>query len=422
MLDSILYRVRALIPRKVFAWAQPFYHYSMALVAALAYRFPSRRLTVIAVTGTKGKSSVTEILNAILEEAGYKTALSNTIRFKVGERSEENLFKMSMPGRMFLQRFLRRAVNAGCSHAVVEVTSQGAALHRHRFIDFDGLIFTNLAPEHIEAHGSYESYVQAKLAIAEAVSRSRKPERILVANAEDKETPRFMAKDFDLRIGYSLADAQPYELHKEGFDMTVHGTKIHSNLSGEFNILNELAAIYMAQELGVTLEACKRAIEKLAGIRGRVEKVDAGQDFTVVVDYAHTPDSLEKLYKVYRGSRRICVLGNTGGGRDVWKRDEMARIAERDCDEIILTNEDPYDDDPMKIVADMASAITTKTPYLVMDRREAIHTALRMARPGDAVLITGKGTDPYIMGPKNTKVPWSDAAVAREELEKLTKR
>jgi UDP-N-acetylmuramoyl-L-alanyl-D-glutamate--2,6-diaminopimelate ligase len=133
----------------------------------------------------------------------------------------------------------------------------------------------------------------------------------------------------------------------------------------------------------------------------------------------HTPDSLEKFYKVFKGTRRICVLGNTGGGRDTWKRDEMAKIAERDCDEIILTNEDPYDDDPTQIVTEMAEAITLKKPRLIMDRRDAIKAALSLASSGDSVLITGKGTDPFIMGPNNTKIPWSDAAVVREELSRL---
>jgi UDP-N-acetylmuramoyl-L-alanyl-D-glutamate--2,6-diaminopimelate ligase len=422
MLDRILYSIKKLIPQGIFSFFQPSYHYFMALLSALIYRFPSRSINVIAVTGTKGKSSVVEILNAILEEAGHKTALTNTIRFKIASESEENLYKMSMPGRMFMQRFLRRAVNAGCQYAILEVTSQGASMFRHLFIDFDALVFTNIAPEHIEAHGSFDNYVKAKLSIADAVAKSKKKRTIIVANADDKESQRFMAKDFSEKKAYSLADARPYELGKEGFDMTVRGTRIHSHLSGEFNIQNELAAITMAESLGISIEVCKKAIEKFTGIPGRVEKIDAGQDFSVIVDYAHTPDSLQKLYDVFAGSRRICVLGNTGGGRDAWKRDEMARIAEESCDEVILTNEDPYDDDPRQIVEDMAKAIKEKTPHIVMDRREAIKTALSMAKTGDAVLITGKGTDPYIMGPNNTKTPWSDARVAREELQKIVKR
>jgi UDP-N-acetylmuramoyl-L-alanyl-D-glutamate--2,6-diaminopimelate ligase len=397
----------------------------MAFIAAVIYRFPSRKLIVIGVTGTKGKSSVTEILNAILEEAGLKTALSNTIRFKIDDKSGANLYKMSMPGRMFIQRFLRRALNAGCTHVVLEVTSQGAMMHRHRHIDFDGLIYTGLAPEHIEAHGSYENYKKAKLTIAEAVARSSKPRRVFVGNSDDKEYADFAAYDFTEKHPCSLSDAQPYELGPDGFDMTCDGMRIHSHLSGAFNVWNALSAMTMAKAFGVSTETAKKAIEKIEKIAGRVEKIDVGQNFSVVVDYAHTPDSLQKLYDVYKGTRRICVLGNTGGGRDTWKRDEMAKIAESACDEMILTNEDPYDDDPKKIVDDMAAAVSPaareKKLHIVMDRREAIAKALSLARSGDSVLITGKGTDPYIMGPNNTKEPWSDARVTREELMKIKK-
>ncbi len=420
MISRFLFRVRILIPRRIFNFLQPKYHLALAFIGAVIYRFPSRSIKVVGVTGTKGKSSVTEIVNAIFEEAGKKTALSNTIRFKIDRDSKDNLFKMSMPGRFFIQKFLRQAVDAGCEYVFLEATSQGAALYRHRFIEFDALIFTNLSPEHIEAHGSYENYVNAKLSIAESVAKSRKPKTLLVANADDRVSDLFLKKDFTDKKLYSLENAKPYNIFKEGFAMTVGGTLIRSPLSGEFNIYNELAAITYAQTEGIPMETCRLAIEKLSLIRGRVEKIDAGQDFSVIVDYAHTPDSLQKFYDVFRGTRRICVLGNTGGGRDTWKRDEMAKIAEQECDEIILTNEDPYDDDPQKIVEDMAKAITRKTPHVIMDRQEAIAKAISLAQKGDSVLITGKGTDPYIMGPNGTKTPWSDAEVARQELNKLT--
>jgi UDP-N-acetylmuramoyl-L-alanyl-D-glutamate--2,6-diaminopimelate ligase len=419
MLDTILYHTRKVIPASLFSFAQPAYHFGMAFLGALVYRFPSRSIKIVAITGTKGKTSVSEITNAILEEAGYRTALSNTIRFKIDTTSKDNLYKMSMPGRFFIQKFLRDAVNAKCDYVVMEATSQGALMKRHKFIDFDALIFTNMAPEHIEAHGSYENYLEAKLGIARAVADSKKSRRIIVANADDVESPKFLAPNFTEKLTYSLPDAKPFNLFKEGFAMTVGGVLIKSPLSGEFNIYNELAAITYTKSQGVTVEVARNAIEKIEMIRGRVQKIEAGQDFTVVVDYAHTPDSLQKLYNVFKGTRRICVLGNTGGGRDIWKRDEMALIAENECGEIILTNEDPYDDDPEQIVTDMAGALTKKTPHVIMDRREAIATALSLAQTGDSVLITGKGTDPFIMGPNNTKILWSDAEVAREELLKM---
>ena len=164
-----------------------------------------------------------------------------------------------------------------------------------------------------------------------------------------------------------------------------------------------------------------KALEKFSYIPGRVERIKEGQYFDVVIDYAHTPESLQALYNAFRDKRKICVLGNTGGGRDVWKRDKMAKIAENECDEIILTNEDPYDDDPQKIISDMAAAIPDAKPIIIMDRRVAINKAISLAKSGDAVLITGKGTDPYIMGAGGTKIPWSDAGVAKEELRKILK-
>jgi len=422
MLDTILFKIKKIIPESFFSWIQPTYHYTIALLSAIFYGFPSRKIKVIAVTGTKGKTSVTEIVNAILEEAGYKTALSNTIRLKVGPSSKPNLYKMSMPGRFFIQKFLRQAVNNGCGYAIMETTSQGALLHRQKFIDFDALIFTNIAPEHIEAHGSYENYIEAKLSIADTVVKSNKKPTILITNSDDPVSAKFLAKNFIKKYEYSINETKPCNVFREGFAMTYKGIMIKSPLSGEFNVLNTLAAIKFAETQDISLETIKKAIEKLNLIPGRVEKIDGGQNFTVVVDYAHTPDSLEKFYRVFKGTRRICVLGNTGGGRDVWKRDEMAKIAERECDEIILTNEDPYDDDPMQIVRDMAGAITEKKPRVIMDRREAIKLALSLASVGDSVLITGKGTDPYIMGPNNSKIPWSDAEVVREELLNLKKR
>ncbi len=416
MLENILRFIRNIIPDKVFFFLQPFYHWTLSLCAAIWYRFPSRHIKVIAVTGTKGKSSTTEILNAILEEAGYKTGLSNTIRFKVDEISSENLFKMSMPGRIFLQRLLRRAVQHGCQYFILEMTSQGALLHRHKFIDLDAFVLTNISPEHVEAHGSYEKYIEAKVNIARGLGKSMKKDRVMIANIDDKEAHRFLACKSDRQITYSLHDVEPYLVKNEGIQFTLADRTVNSPLSGLFNIYNTLAALTAARSQGITDEVIVRAIEKFYGIPGRVQKIEAGQDFQVIVDYAHTPDSLEKLYHVFQTSRNICVLGGTGGGRDNWKRPEMGRIADTYCDEIILTDEDPYDEDPRKIVDEVASGIKTQKPTIIMDRRLAIREAIKRAKTGDVVLISGKGTDPYIMGARGSKIPWSDANIAREEI------
>ena len=174
----------------------------------------------------------------------------------------------------------------------------------------------------------------------------------------------------------------------------------------------------MSSALGVPLTATTNALATLPPVQGRVEHIDAGQDFLVVVDYAHTPDSLQALYGAFPAQKKICVLGNTGGGRDTWKRPLMGRIADESCEKVILTNEDPYDEDPRAIVDAMASEMK-HPPEIIMDRREAIRHALTVARHSDAVLISGKGTDPFIMGANGSRLPWSDAQVVREELERL---
>jgi len=418
MLDTLLIKTRKFIPSSIFKIGNPIYHWSLAFMAAVIYRFPSKKIKVIAVTGTKGKSSTVEIINAFLEEAGYKTALSNTIRFKVGDLSSENLYKMSMPGRFFMQKFLRSAVKSKCDYAIIEMTSQGAITYRHLYIDMDVFVFTNISPEHIEAHGTYENYVNAKLSLVKCISTSSKRNTVLVVNADDKESAKFLKYDADQKTTYSLESVEPYEIKREGLSFTLDGKTVHSHLSGLFNLQNILAAITAAKSQNVSDKAIVSALDRFAGIPGRVQKIEAGQDFNVIVDYAHTPDSLEKLYQVFEASRNICILGGTGGGRDTWKRTEMGRIADNYCEEIILTNEDPYDEDPQSIVDDVAKGIPY-APKIIMDRRLAIREALKMAATGDSVIITGKGTDPFIMGPQGSKIPWSDAKVVREELDRL---
>jgi UDP-N-acetylmuramoyl-L-alanyl-D-glutamate--2,6-diaminopimelate ligase len=417
-IDPLLKKARRYIPKSLFAFLQPAYHASLALLGAIRYGFPARSLIVIGVTGTKGKSSTLEYLNAIFEEAGYATALISTIRFKVGASSRPNKRRMTMPGRMFIQKTLREALKAGCTVAFIEMTSEGARQHRDLFLDMNALIFTNLSPEHIESHGSLENYINAKLSIATRLAHSRKRPRIIVANADDEQGPKFLATPVERRIPFSLADAKPYVTDSKNGTFRFEGVDIRINFPGEFFIKNALAAGLLAREFGIGTETIKDAFSKLAVIPGRAEDVAAGRDFAVVIDYAHTPDSLEALYQAYDGHRRICVMGATGGGRDHWKRPKMGAVAESYCDSIILTNEDPYDEDPDGIVRQLKDGMT-KEPLIIMDRRLAIRHAIGMARPGDAILITGKGTDPSICGPDGTQLPWSDAAVAQEELGRI---
>ncbi len=423
-MEDLLYYIKRLIPATLFRVIQPPYHFILSVIGALYYRFPSKEITVIGVTGTKGKSTVVELINAILEADGRRTAVAGTIRFKIGEKSERNMYKMTMPGRFFIQKFLRDAVNAGCDVAVIEMTSQGVLQYRHKFIHLDALVFTNLSPEHIESHGSYEKYIAAKLELARALELSRKRPRYMIANRDDDHGGLFLEANVEHTLPYGLSDLELHNLNKDDISLVIQGSTIRVPLLGLFNVYNALAAITCARALGVPLKTIHSALSNLAPIKGRVERFKspkgANKKITAVVDYAHTPDSLEKLYQAFEKEQKICILGNTGGGRDTWKRPEMGRIAGKYCERIILTNEDPYDEEPKKIIDDMIRGVENESKLtVIMDRRKAIRTALEEAPDGSVVIISGKGTDPYIMGPHNTKTPWSDAKVVGQELATL---
>jgi len=392
------------------------YHWSIAVASSVLHGAPSKRLIVIGVTGTKGKSSTTEYLAAMFEAAGKKIALNNSIHTRIGANDLPGSGR-SMPGRGALQRLLAQAIRARCDVAIIEMTSEGARQHRHRGIAMDCLIFLNLAPEHIESHGSLERYADAKFELGKQLMRSPKRPRVMVANANDPQSARYLALPVEQALPFSLEKHSPYEARQRGGFFTFENERIEVALPGKFSLENALAAAHAARAFGVSVDAIKRGAAALTRIPGRAEEINAGQDFTVVVDYAHTPESLKALCDAYGSQRKICVLGSAGGGRDTWKRPVMAKTAEENCAHVILTSDDPYDEDPLAIIRAMEVGIA-QPHETIPDRREAIRAAIAYARAGDAVLITGKGIDP-IYGPGGTVIPWNDAEVAREEIARL---
>ncbi|OGF61491.1 hypothetical protein A2662_00700 [Candidatus Giovannonibacteria bacterium RIFCSPHIGHO2_01_FULL_45_33] len=412
-MESVLRLIKKIIPKPVFRFFQPYYHRALAEAAMIIYGFPSQKMKVIGVTGTNGKTTFVHLLSAILEEAGEPVASVSSLRFKIftrpdlGVKNDEwkNTLKMTMPGRFAVQKFLRKAANAGCKYAVLEVTSEGIKQFRHKGIKFYMAILTNVTPEHIESHGTFENYRAAK---AELFREAK----IHILNGEDPSIEYFIKIPSGEKVIYSEKD-----LPKD----------FNLKLLGRFNAENAVAAYHAARILGVDREIIKKVLESFENIPGRVEFIQHGP-FSAVVDYAHTPDALEKVYETLRGvtaNKMICVLGSAGGGRDKWKRSEMGKIAAKYCDSIILTNEDPYDEDPKKIIADVEKGVLfswssqTMKYQIIIDRREAIGTALNSAEQGDTVIVTGKGTEPWMMGPNGTKTPWDDREVVREELKKI---
>ncbi|OGZ04260.1 MAG: hypothetical protein A2648_00460 [Candidatus Lloydbacteria bacterium RIFCSPHIGHO2_01_FULL_41_20] len=419
-MERIFFVFKKIIPKKIFKAFQPYYHYILSILGALFYGFPAQKLFVIGITGTKGKSSTAELITSILESAGHRTALLGTIRFKIGNKSERNLHKMTMPGRLFVQKFLRDALKAKCTHAVIEITSEGARQHRHRYVEMNALVVTNLTPEHIESHGSFEKYKESKLSIARELAISSKRPRILVANADDLHGADFLKVEAEKKIYFSRQKTS-YSENASGLSIHFGGIYFESPLQGSINVENILAAATLAEAMGISENKIKVGIEKATVIEGRLEKISVGQNFEVIVDYAHTADSMEKVYRIFENKRKICVFGATGGGRDKWKRPEMGKIADKYCAEIILTDDDSYDEKPEQIVGEIKKGIKKITPKIFINRREAIKEGLSLAKPGDVVLITGKGTDPYLMGPNGSKIPWDDREVTRKELKKLIK-
>ena len=401
------------------------YYIAWAYAGVVVYRNPSARIKVIGVTGTNGKTSVVHIASTLLEESGLKVGSISSLRFKIRGKEWTNEFKMTMPGRLYIQKFLRECVDAGCDVVLMEVTSEGVRQKRHKGITFDTAVFTNLTPEHIESHGSLEKYKKAKGEFFAA------PHRVSVVNADDPEADYFADFTAERMILYSAQGlevpgeslaARDVSVGTKGISFTVDGVTMRSTLLGAFNVSNALAAAGICLGQGIELAAIAKAFEAVRGVPGRAEIVM--QNPTVVVDYAHTPDGLAKIYEmvesVREGSgRKICVLGSAGGGRDKWKRPEMGRIAEDFCDEIILTNEDPYDEDPADIVAQVASGVASKPTRTIMDRREAIAEALKNAGGRDIVVVTGKGAEPWMVVSGGHKVPWDDRAVVREEWAKI---
>lgn len=390
------------------------YHFLLAYAGAFVYGFPSKRLVVIGVTGTNGKTTVVHLLHHILNSSGIKTGSVSSLQFCIGSTCEKNLLKMTMPGRFELQRFLRKCVKNGATHAVIEVTSQGVLQYRHRGIKFDYAVLTNVTPEHIEAHGGFEKYRASKLKFFEYAAKRGK--KVAVVNADDPSAELFLNYPFRRKIKYSGADLIYY-----------------NPLLGDFNKANAVAAVKVTETEGLNSNQIEQALKTFPGVPGRLEFVQR-EPYAVVVDYAHTPDALRKVYELLKnqqletGSRRlICVLGAAGGGRDKWKRPEFGKIAAEFCDEIILTNEDPYDENPYDIINDIKGGLRLiqNTKYKILntknitDRREAIREALKFAKAGDTAIITGKGAEPWIMGPGGTKALWDDRQVVREELTKL---
>ncbi len=414
---------KKILPKSAFS----FYHLCMAFLACMIYRYPSKKIKVIGVTGTNGKSTVVRMISEILKEAGFEIAVSSSVYFQIREKSWPNDSRMTMPGRFSLQKLLRQAVSKNCQYVVVEVSSEGIKQHRHRFIDFEAVIITNVTPEHLEAHGGFENYLKSKGELF------RLNKNIHIINSDDDNFEYFLNFKSEKKYLYSLKlkntnkfldikkiATKDYQCLKDGSVFYLDGVKFRLNLLGKFNIYNALAAVSLGLSQNISLNVCKNALNKIKIMPGRMEQIISAP-YKVFVDYAVTPDSLEKAYQTLKTesqkNKLICVLGSCGGGRDKWKRPILGKLASKYCDQTIITNEDPYDEDPMAIINEIAKNNTSAKKMI--DRRKAIAEALKSANKDDVVIITGKGSENSMCLADGKKINWNDKNVVLEEFKKI---
>lgn len=392
------------------------YHYFLALIGAILYRFPSKKLFIIGITGTKGKSTVIELLSKVLEENGKKVCFFSSVHIKVGNEIKKNTTGNTMPGRFFIQRFLGQAVKKNCDVALLEVTSQGTVQHRHKFIDFDIAGITCLHPEHIESHGSFDNYRAAKVSFFRYVADTGKKKRkVFFINAGSSDARYFEKAVINSTKTEGSGSNDLVFYNQRSFSINVlRGEKLNDFFASEFNSENAALVYEICKEMKIKENKIISSLKNFKGMEGRMEIIKA-KDFDVLIDYAHTPGSFEVIYKFLKSQpykRIITVFGSYGEGRDKWKRPELGKIADKYCDYIVLTNEGPGMEDPMEIINQIAEGVGDKSKIkIIEDRKDAIAYALEFAEKGDIVALLGKGHEAYINLGKEGKIPWNEKEI-----------
>ena len=414
---------------------------ALAGLAAAFYGHPGRRLRVVGVTGTDGKTTVVHLVSHLLEMAGHRCGLLSTVRCKVGDRIWANESRFTTPEAPEVQAMLAEMVEAGCDYAVLESSSHGLALHRLDGCEYEVAVMTNVTADHLDFHRSREEYLAAKGRLFVMLDESVKKtgvEKVAVLNADDPASDYFRSLTSARAIAYGIerpAEVRATEIRALDWGsrfrlVTPAGEEeVTIGLPGEFNVHNALAAAAVALSQGMFLEDVVRGLESFSGVPGRLERIDVGQPFTVVVDFAHAPEALRQMLEFLRahcGGRLIAVFGCIGE-RERPRRAGMGKVTGLLADFSILTNDNPVGEDPEAIIAEIAQGLRETGRHeghhfvAIPDRREAMAHAFAMAVEGDTVLLAGKGHEQSItIG--ETMIPWDDRRVARELLREMVSR
>ncbi|HEV7498865.1 MAG TPA: UDP-N-acetylmuramoyl-L-alanyl-D-glutamate--2,6-diaminopimelate ligase [Vicinamibacteria bacterium] len=403
---------------------------ALALLSAAVLGEPSRALDLVGVTGTNGKTTTTYLIDAALRAAGHKVGLLGTVQYRIGDRLADAT--RTTPEASDLQALLREMVDAGCSHAVLEVSSHSLELKRVFGCEFKVAVFTNLTRDHLDFHGDMDSYFQAKRKLFSSLVR---PDGRSVINADDDRAAELAAASRAPVWTYGIDKAADFRA--EDVQLGLEGTRfrvrsplgrhdVRSNLVGRFNVQNLLAAFAASLAAGVDPAPALAGLATVMGVPGRLERIAGAPGFTVVVDYAHTDDALKNLLETVRelGPARVITVFGCGGDRDRTKRPLMGAVASRLSDVVIVTSDNPRSEPPEAILEEIQKGMNggrKAERHAIVDRREAIARALEMARPGDAVVIAGKGHETYQVLRDRT-VPFDDRQVARDILSRLAVR
>lgn len=432
MKQRLVKGVRSVLPSQAVHLLENVYRKTRIQLVSARYGWPARGLRVIAVTGTNGKTTTANYINEILKQAGYKTAMFTTAVIEVAGESKINNLNATVASVSRMQQFLNEARHSKVDFVILEVTSH--SLHQHKLdgVPIEAAVMTNLTQDHLDYHKTMEKYAAAK-----GLLFARNP-RYIVLNRDDDwfdYFDKYLAEEQKITYGKSedadvrISDIKLYKKGSEAVLAFDHQEKsqLATYLPGEYNVFNMAAAASICYVLGVSMSDIKNGIASLEGIPGRFERAAKDEKYEVIVDYAHTPDALEKLLEATRNitKKRIILVFGACGDRDALKRPIMGKIAAKLADEIILTDEESYNENPDKIRRDIYAGIeeskaTNKTTEIA-DRREAIRHALNIAKKDDTILITGMGHEQFRII-NGEKLPWNDTNIVREIVSEKIKK
>lgn len=424
--------VKKFIPKSLFGSIEPYGHLAEAVLVNAANGFPARGLKVIGVTGTNGKTTTSFMIHRMLHEAGYKVGLMSTVGYGVGADIQPQMHHMTNVSVPELMRRLKSMRRQGVEWLVLETTSHALAQHRVWGVPYSVAVLTNVTHEHLAYHRTFERYRDAKRRLFKLANRNRQGLRTGVINADDPSAELF-AKDIKHAVLYGVdkgdVKAEKIELSPKGvrYQATVGSEtyKIDCHIPGSFNVHNSLAAVCVGRALGLSRQQIEKGIAALEGVEGRMTRINEGQDFDVIVDYAHAPDSFEKLFKDIKPTvkGRLMVLFGSLGDGDKDKRPKQGQLAGEYADEVIVCEEDDRQEDSQTIMEDIARGVEAagktrdKNLFLIHDRTEAIEFVMRRAGKDDMVLLLGKGHE-KTMEKADGEHPWDEVAVAKAALKK----